>query len=223
MPIRKQSVIEDALLEFLAQHNQPVQAREAYEYLAKVFNLTMTERQQRRSSGDPRSAWENLIQFAKRSLNNRGLLETAPRGFWGLSDAGRQLAEQHQTEGTIASSADFVADGAEVDIDAPEGRRVLRAHLVRERSKSLVKAFKASLSDLTCKACGFDFGAVYGEFGEGYIEAHQTIPVHNLRPGTKTSLKDLIALCSNCHRIVHRNGLISLETLRVALRHNRKR
>jgi len=68
-----------------------------------------------------------------------------------------------------------------------------------------------------CKACGFDFGNVYGERGLGYIEVHHTKPL-----GEESSeiyvdpQKDLIPLCANCHRIVHRfrDQVLSLDELK---------
>jgi hypothetical protein len=56
-------------------------------------------------------------------------------------------------------------DIAELDMPNEEGRQVLRAHLIRERSARLVREFKAQLKDFSCAACGFDFRNIYGELG----------------------------------------------------------
>ncbi len=72
-----------------------------------------------------------------------------------------------------------------------------------------------------CKACGFDFGNVYGERGLGYIEVHHTKP---LGEGSSEIYvdpqKDLIPLCANCHRIVHRfrDQVLSLDELKKLIR-----
>ncbi|WP_428151810.1 HNH endonuclease [Brevundimonas sp.] len=108
---------------------------------------------------------------------------------------------------------DSLLDGAEADIEAEEGRATLRIHLRRERSRKLIEAFKASLTNFSCEACGQDMEAVYGELGAGYIEAHHKVPVALIEEGEKTRLSDLAALCANCHRIIHRNGLMSVEAL----------
>ncbi len=55
-----------------------------------------------------------------------------------------------------------------------------------------------------CQACGFDFEEFYGDVGQGFIEAHHTIPVSELRPGSKTKAGDIALVCSNCHRMLHR-------------------
>lgn len=90
----------------------------------------------------------------------------------------------------------------------PEGRILYRAHRSRERNISLVKKAKAAWTEmyggLKCQACGFDFGVAYGSLGEGYIECHHNVPVSDLRPGSRTRLRDLTPVCANCHRMLHR-------------------
>ncbi|MGV9346354.1 HNH endonuclease [Streptomyces spiralis] len=51
--------------------------------------------------------------------------------------------------------------------------------------------------------CGFDFSTVYGERGQGYIECHHVVPLHETGEGTK-KLADLALICSNCPRMIHR-------------------
>lgn len=60
--------------------------------------------------------------------------------------------------------------------------------------------------------------AIYGELGTGYIEAHHKVPVALIEEGETTKLSDLAALCANCHRMIHRNGLMSVEALAAHLR-----
>jgi 5-methylcytosine-specific restriction protein A len=56
-------------------------------------------------------------------------------------------------------------------------------------------------------ACNFDFGEIYGERGKGFIEVHHINPVSTLKSESQTNPKDdLIVLCSNCHRMVHRKS-----------------
>jgi 5-methylcytosine-specific restriction protein A len=110
----------------------------------------------------------------------------------------------------------------EID-EAEEGRVLTRAHLVRERSRRLVEAKKRetlhSGGCLACEACGFDFKATYGDRGDGFIEAHHAVPLHELLPGTKTRLADLHLLCANCHRMVHsRRPWLTFDQLRNCLK-----
>lgn len=117
-----------------------------------------------------------------------------------------------------ADDLDTVLDEAEADIGVPEGRRRLRVHLGRERSRRLINDFKASLTSFACEACGDDMEAIYGELGLGYIEAHHKVPVALIEEGATTKLSDLAALCANCHRMIHRNGLMSVEALSAYLK-----
>lgn len=119
------------------------------------------------------------------------------------------------------SYPDSVQDGAEAFIKAQEGRAVLRIHLRRERSKKLIEAFKAALTDPACEACGMRFSAVYGDLGAGYIEAHHKVPVASLKDGDETKLTDLAALCANCHRVIHKNNLMPVEELAVRVAQRR--
>jgi anti-sigma B factor antagonist len=68
-----------------------------------------------------------------------------------------------------------------------------------------------------CEVCGFDFGEVYGELGEGYIEIHHLRALSQHKGEAKaTTFKRVRAVCANCHRVLHRRGArpISVEMLR---------
>lgn len=87
-----------------------------------------------------------------------------------------------------------------------EGNAKLVQHLKKERSRELVKQFKANLEDYACSICGFSFEQVYGELGKGFIEAHHTKPIATLTKATKMFADDLIAVCPNCHRMLHKSN-----------------
>ncbi|NDV91670.1 hypothetical protein GTH32_10795 [Alteromonas sp. 345S023] len=57
----------------------------------------------------------------------------------------------------------------------------------------------------SCKACGFNFGEYYGEYAEGFIHIHHSVPVSTYEePRALNPEVDLVPLCANCHSIVHR-------------------
>ena len=89
-----------------------------------------------------------------------------------------------------------------------EGEAKYKMHRSYERDIAISKRAKAvrlaETERLECEVCGFDFHAVYGEIGLGYIEAHHKIPVSELGATKKTKIEDLALVCSNCHRILHR-------------------
>jgi putative restriction endonuclease len=127
-------------------------------------------------------------------------------GVWGL----REMDLLNPVTG------DGFADAAEPYM-VTEGAAQLRTHLRRERSKSLVSRFKSELTSFACSVCDFDFAQTYGELGSGFIEAHHKIPISQLEPGAKTKLEDLAAVCSNCHRMLHRSGGMSIDDLKARL------
>jgi predicted HNH restriction endonuclease len=94
------------------------------------------------------------------------------------------------------------------EAEFPEGRVLYRLHRYHERCGDLPKRAKELAlkkhGRLACVVCGFDFHATYGPIGEGFIECHHTVPVSELDGGMKTKLADVVLVCSNCHRMLHR-------------------
>ncbi len=120
-------------------------------------------------------------------------------------------------------SADEVPALAEDEEEGNEGQVLSRVHRYRERDRKLVakkkEKFLKEHPRLVCQACGFNFEVQYGERGKDYIECHHTKPVSELSFGETTKLSDLILLCSNCHRIVHRRKpWLSIEELKQLIR-----
>ncbi len=100
-----------------------------------------------------------------------------------------------------------------------EGKEKYRMHRALERDPSVARRAKASRlsqhQDLRCDVCDFSFFELYEKQGEGYIEAHHTVPVSELRGKRKTKISDIALVCANCHRILHRsNPMLSVVALR---------
>lgn len=56
-----------------------------------------------------------------------------------------------------------------------------------------------------CQICGFDFEKTYGKIGKGFIEVHHKVPLSDLDNEVRINPEtDLICVCSNCHRMLHR-------------------
>lgn len=91
---------------------------------------------------------------------------------------------------------------------AREGDRKLRCHCEIERSQSLInkfKQYKKSIDKtLKCEICGFSFSEKYGILGQGFVEVHHIEPISNRQQSKETTFNDLILVCSNCHRMLHR-------------------
>jgi 5-methylcytosine-specific restriction enzyme A len=131
------------------------------------------------------------------------------RGFLERQDALRHTAELIRSgiDSSELQEAGEIVPDIDLETEAPEGRLLERRHLARERdaglrAKKIAKHLQTH-GQLACTICGFDFKAAYGEHGDGYIECHHVVPLH-ASGETITRLDDLILICSNCHRMIHR-------------------
>ncbi len=110
----------------------------------------------------------------------------------------------------VAFFSEMVQSGAEaaapVDEVFPreENRKLVSAHLRRERSRFLAERCKQR-DGYRCTVCGMIFAALYGDaLGGGFAEAHHVKPLGSMGARVKTRLEDLITVCANCHRMLHR-------------------
>jgi len=68
-----------------------------------------------------------------------------------------------------------------------------------------------------CSVCGFDFSQQYKQRGQGFIEIHHIKPISTFEKEVEVDPKiDLVPVCSNCHRMIHRfrNNVLSIEEMR---------
>lgn len=96
----------------------------------------------------------------------------------------------------------FLNDELNQDFETKEGKELFRNHRIRERDSSisvLKKELALKEGNLKCEVCKFSFQERYAQ---DYIECHHIIPISS---GERiTRLKDLALVCSNCHRMLHR-------------------
>ena len=120
-------------------------------------------------------------------------VEGLGKGIWGLNDF---------------VPKEYNVDLTEDDIEFPEGKKLLRKHIIRERNPKIIrlakKQFLSKNGKLFCEICGFEFEKVYGDIGQGFIEAHHSKAISLLDENEKTKIDDIIMVCSNCHRMLHR-------------------
>lgn len=56
-----------------------------------------------------------------------------------------------------------------------------------------------------CFACGFDFGAIYGQVVDGFIHVHHLKALSAIGAQYEVdSIRDLRPVCPNCHAVIHR-------------------
>jgi len=97
------------------------------------------------------------------------------------------------------------------------------------RSRKLVEVAKKNFSKngkIFCSACNFNFEYFYGEVGKGYIEIHHLEPIFakedNFIQSVKEAINNVVPVCANCHRIIHRRSdqLLSIPSLQELINAN---
>lgn len=133
----------------------------------------------------------------------------------------------------IISVPRIVLSDLEADSDENEERVILGLEGAvkavvskwRERSPTL-RAAALRIHGYRCQVCGFNFGEIYGSWGEGFAEVHHIQELSRADEiGTKTNpATDLAVLCSNCHRMIHRKPkhALTLEELRAIVEKTRE-
>ena len=94
-------------------------------------------------------------------------------------------------------------------------RKSYYGHRYERIGKNRKKALE--IHGTICFGCGIDLEEKYGERGKGFIEVHHIKPLsHQKKEIVIDPEKDLIPLCPNCHRIVHRfpSDILSIDQLR---------
>lgn len=117
------------------------------------------------------------------------------------------------------------------DIDAEESQedfyykdgKVIEYFGTRYERNPINRARAIEIHGTSCKACGFNFENAYGELGKDFIEVHHVMPLHLTGEEIEINPKtDLVPVCSNCHRIIHRkkNNILTIEELKKILKMN---
>ena len=137
-------------------------------------------------------------------------LESVPSDSELISDL-RGMVQLYRQLVHAEVSADTALDNEDdspPDLEYEDASR-FRMHKRIERNAALTRKVK-KLRGLSCEICGVNFKKRYGSIGEGYIEAHHLRPLASLN-GAKVAMNpetDFAVLCANCHRMVHRSGLV---------------
>jgi predicted HNH restriction endonuclease len=104
-----------------------------------------------------------------------------------------------------ALSKDRMIQDAE-GYEGNENRKAVQKHLQRER-RSHLATLRKQYDNFVCQVCGFDYTKIYGNLGDDFAEAHHIVPLGKNDNQRITTIDDLITVCANCHRMLHRlNG-----------------
>jgi 5-methylcytosine-specific restriction enzyme A len=105
-----------------------------------------------------------------------------------------------------------------------EGKMITVLTNRHERNPNL-RAASIKIHGTRCQVCGFSFSEAYGLLGKGFIEVHHLYPISKHTDEVSIDpLMDMAVVCSNCHRMIHRDAdkPLSIEELRQIIEANRK-
>lgn len=172
----------------------------------------------------------NLVSH--RTLENKGLASYTRierDGLHKITDKGERYLLENINNFTFILDNNFdelqrkeIIDKDYSNLIIEEGFTKFSQVKTKARSRKLVEIAKEHyLQDgkLFCSACNFNFEDFYGEIGKGYIEIHHLSPIFayedNLEQSINDALNNVAPVCSNCHRVIHRNNdqLLSIPSL----------
>lgn len=121
----------------------------------------------------------------------------------------------------LMENGESIEPSTDQESAASEGRLIAAWVRRRERDPAIRRRKLEHLAKTgrprDCEVCGFNFDRVYGaDHAVGYVEVHHVVPLH-VSGLTTTRLDDLVVLCANCHRMLHRGGTHTPEDLRQAI------
>lgn len=161
--------------------------------------------------------WHGKLGQNERSVFNPRHRETkAQEGLRYYIDF---LREKESNISSSDNTSDVILDTSnEVDDDtieqATEGLRKEITFFRRSRNRS-VRNECARRYGYKCYVCGMDFEKVYGDRGHEFIEVHHIKPLASYEGEHEISIDELVALCSNCHSMVHHGKtLLSVDKLK---------
>lgn len=122
-----------------------------------------------------------------------------------------QLIDMANEDDTLESKVEL-----ELNVGMAEGKKVVYYTTKYERNfNNRLAAIK--IHGTVCEVCNFDFEKFYGELGKDYIEVHHKVPLSQINEEIVVNPEtDLVCLCANCHRMIHRkkNAILTIEELK---------
>lgn len=110
-------------------------------------------------------------------------------------------------------------------VSRTEGGVKVKISSVVERNPSL-RNEALRIHGYDCKVCGFNFHDTYGEWGRDWAEVHHIRPISDHKEETVLTnpQTDMIVLCANCHRMIHRkkDKVLTIEELKSKLNLERR-
>lgn len=170
----------------------------------------------------------NLVEYHK--VDTTGIWEITPQGLQYIGETEPDgFVSSLDRQGFKPKDIEREVKHSFSEIVIEEGALDNRTTTQRTRSNKLreiaINEFKKTHNGrVLCVVCGFNFFETYGEQGRDFIEIHHIEPMHLMDIGgkkttAKKALGKVAPVCSNCHRMIHRERgkMLSIEELKALL------
>jgi len=150
---------------------------------------------------------EELLSYSKRIRSDENIL-AGPFGY--ICSKSLDGYVRYYADKNGVNLDDYDTTDEEEDEDYSEEPEFVEGEVSDTNSKRYERNPRArkeciAAKGCVCSICGFDFAKEYGEWGEGFIQVHHIIPIHERGGSYKLNpVRDLIPICSNCHSMIHR-------------------
>lgn len=210
--------------------NEGILVVEAYIYNEDVYNKLYAEkevfikefgdsvgfRQTRGPRGNEGKAFKVYIEktFSKESVGY-----PSNEIDWLVENA----LSMKNTINCILQNEVLVEEPFETIINGVEGKPK-QYYVTKYERNPLNRKAALKLHGCKCAVCGFDFEKIYGELGKKFIEVHHMKPLYSLEEEVEVDPEtDLVCVCSNCHRMLHRKKgeILTVEELKEIVQRNR--
>ena len=183
----------------------------AYDVFYDALGDGRTPSQFRNSMKNTRDTFDTLFENGRIGWKNKdGQQSPLSNRFKDVDEEWRDCSEKelevfvldllnNMPEPTHAASQNVRTEG---------GERVVIS--VRRERNSTLRNNALAIHGYDCMACGFNFEEFYGEIGKGFIEVHHVVPLANAGKTKTNPETDLVVLCANCHRMVHKQKGVCL-------------
>ena len=164
----------------------------------------------------------------KKPAWQRSIRKISEPAFWfilneGLGEAAAEQLMMNPSQPLMSERQckEDIEEETKTDYVVQKEGSVRLVYTTRYERNPKLRAQAVRYHGTSCMACGFNFHEKYGERGKQYIEVHHIKPLAESKEEMEVDPKtDLIVVCSNCHRMIHRkkNEVLSLEELREIIR-----
>jgi DNA-binding PadR family transcriptional regulator len=236
----KEEISTSELIKQLSEIFQPegedaeiLASRNDTKFSQKVRNLvshrTLENKGYEKYENRGRNGYHTITPVGQRYLDdNMELLQYLIINNFSYDDFGNGLAKVKQAEDEQKKIITYDENSTIF-----EGFQKQRNHSVYVRSDKLRKIaidrYTKPNNHIVCETCGFDFWTYYGDLGKGYIEIHHKKPMfqydgENTETYIEEALENVVPVCSNCHRMIHRKRLetMSIDSLMATVESRRK-